>query len=79
MPMYGEVRARPRRVASDGVPGGGMSRACRIAMVATRKFLATLMSMLLVALWAALAVGVVLTVVFPERSISVSGTTASSR
>jgi hypothetical protein len=48
-------------------------------MVATRKFLATLVSMLLVALWAALAVGVVLTVVFPERSISVSGTTASSR
>lgn len=45
----------------------------------TRAFLATLLSMLLFVLWAALAVGAVLTVVFPERTVSIAGTTASAR
>ena len=44
-----------------------------------RAFLATLLSMLLFVLWAALAVGAVLTVVFPERTVSMAGTTASAR
>jgi hypothetical protein len=43
-----------------------------------RPLLAMLVSMLLVVLWAALAVGVVLTVIFPERTISIAGSTASA-
>lgn len=43
-----------------------------------RPLLEVVVSMLLVALWAALAVGVVLTVIFPERTISISGSTASA-
>ncbi|GAC1546467.1 MAG: hypothetical protein NVS3B10_10430 [Polyangiales bacterium] len=37
-----------------------------------RPFLGTVVSVLLVALWAALAAGVVLTVIFPERSVSLT-------
>lgn len=47
-----------------------------------RTLLATVVSLLLVVVWAALAAGVVLTVVFPERSVSmssISGSTASAR
>jgi hypothetical protein len=43
-----------------------------------RPLLAMLVSMLLVVLWAALAVGVVLTAIFPERTISIAGRTASA-
>ena len=45
----------------------------------TRAFLATLLSMLLFVVWAAVALGAVLTVVFPERTVSMAGTTASVR
>jgi hypothetical protein len=38
-----------------------------------------MVSMLLFVLWAALAVAAVLTVVFPERTVSIAGTTASAR
>ncbi len=38
----------------------------------TRAAFGTLLSMILVVLWVALAAGVVLTVVFPERSVSMS-------
>ena len=43
-----------------------------------RPLLAVVVSMLLVTLWAALAVGVVLTVIFPERTISTYGSTTAS-
>ncbi len=76
-------RGRARRGAlGDAVPGGGMRRALGHAMAlrsATSSLLATLLSVFLVMLWGALAVGGALTMVFPEHSLSVTGTTISAR
>ena len=47
------------------------------AMPSRSSVLAMVVSMLLVAVWAALAIGVVLTVVFPERSIAMSAANMS--
>lgn len=66
-------------MAPSSLASSSLASTTTTPSVDARALLATLLSMLLVVVWGALAVGVVLTVIFPERSISsVAGSTAAT-